>query len=87
MEHHNEIIEILSPDGSVVNKPTAILTPQEAEIFRAYQKIKAKYQFTEANFCQKCWNQTREDGMRGHVTAGEIALECRCRTLVYRGLM
>lgn len=84
---HGDVLQIVGPDGSVLNKPTAVLLPQEAEIFRAYQKIKDKYGFTEANYCRACWNSTREDGMKGHVTPGEIALECRCRSLVYRGLM
>lgn len=81
------VIELINASGEVINKPCRVLSPQQAEIFRAYQRIKKDLGILEANYCQKCWNSTREDGMKGHVTDGEIALECRCRTIVYRGLM
>lgn len=85
-EAEHTTIELVDGYGNVLHKPCVVLTPQEADIFRAYQRIKKKYHVIEANYCRKCWDSTREDGMKGHVTDGEIALECRCRTIVYRGL-
>ena len=77
--------QIVGPDGSVARLPTVILSDDEARTFRAYQKIKAKYGFREANYCNACWDGDRHDGMKGHVTGTEIVLLCRCRHLFYHG--
>lgn len=76
---------IVAPDGSLLNKPTTILEKGEADVIRAYKKIKDKYGFGEENRCFACWTGDRDDGMRGHTTDSQILYECRCRMIFRQG--
>lgn len=79
--------EIVGPDGSVLNKPVIHLERREAETLKQYRKFLEKYALREAVYCSRCFEGNRADGTRFHVTPAGVMVECRCRTLVYSGLL
>lgn len=76
---------ILGPDGAALNKPTTILTQQEAELLRQYKKFLLAHGMREALYCNQCFEGDLDDGMRAFVTDGQILFECRHRMLFYQG--
>jgi hypothetical protein len=76
---------IVDPDGNVVNKPTQVLTTEEAELLRRYKKFLASKGMREAVYCNACFEGDLSDGMRAFVTDGQILFECRHRMLFYQG--
>lgn len=76
---------IVAPDGTIATRPTQILSPDEAELLRAYKKFLHARGIREAWYCNTCWDGDRSDGMRAFVTDGQILAECRCRMLFYQG--
>lgn len=76
---------IVAPDGTIATRPTTVLSQGEAELLRKYKKFLAAHGIREAWYCQSCWDGERSDGMRVHVTEGQIVGECRCRMLFYQG--
>lgn len=76
---------IVGPNGEVLSKPTQILTSEEAQVLRRYKKFLAARGMREALFCNECWSGNLGDGMRAHVTDGQIMFECRHRMLFYQG--
>ena len=76
---------ILEADGSVANKPTQLLTTDEARLLREYKKFLMTHGLREAVYCNECFSGNLSDGMRAHVTDGQILFECRHRMLFYSG--
>lgn len=76
---------IVGPDGSVLNKPTVILTTEEAELLRKYKQFLQRRGLREAVYCNHCFDGNLEDGMRAFVRDDQILFECRHRMLFYQG--
>lgn len=76
---------IVDADGNVLNKPTVILSKEEAELLRSYKKFLQKRGLREALFCNTCWQGDLSDGLKAFVTDGQILFECRHRMLFYQG--
>lgn len=76
---------IVDKDGNVLNKPTVILSKEEAELLRNYKKFLQKRGLREMTFCNTCWSGDREDGMDVFVTDAQILFKCRHRLLFYQG--
>ena len=77
--------ELVSPDGTLINRPHLQLDPEEAEILRMYQKFLNKHGLAEALYCKTCWEGSRDDGCRAFVTPTQILIECRCKIRTYTG--
>ena len=82
-----KLAPIIGPDGSILNKPTIPIEPEEARLLKKYRAFLEKYGLREAIFCQQCFDGNRADGTRFHVTPNGVMIECRCRTLLYAGLL
>jgi hypothetical protein len=76
---------IVNPDGTVANRPTVLLTQEEAELLRRYKQFLRKRGLREALYCQSCWDGNREDGCKAFVTTEQIAIVCRCTTRFFQG--
>ena len=76
---------ILTADGSVANKPTLLLSTEDARILRAYKKFLMAHNLREALYCNECFSGNLSDGMRAHTTDGQIMWECRHRMLFFQG--
>lgn len=76
---------IVGPNGELLNKPTQILTAEDAALLRRYKKFLASHGMREAVFCNSCFEGNLSDGMRAHVTDGQIVFECRHRMLYFGG--
>ena len=77
---------ILDAHGEVVGKPTQVLTSDEARLLREYKKFLLTHGMREALYCNDCFaGNLDHDGMRAHVTDGQIMFECRHRMLFYQG--
>ena len=77
---------IISPDGSVANRPTIMLSQADAELLRSYKKLLLRLHLREALYCNDCWDGNRSDGCQAFVTDGQIGIICRCRMRFYHGL-
>jgi hypothetical protein len=76
---------ILDANGSIVNKPTKLLSADDAKLLRAYKKFLMVHGLREAVYCNECFSGNLSDGMRAHVTDGQILFECRHRMLFHQG--
>jgi len=76
---------IVTPDGSIANRPTVMFTTEEAELLRTYKKFLAHHGLREALFCQACWSGDREDGCQAFVQDSKIGILCRCTTRLFMG--
>lgn len=76
---------IVDKDGNVLNKPTVILSKEEAELLRNYKKFLQKRGLREAIYCNTCWQGDLADGIDAFVTDGQILFKCRHRMLFYQG--
>lgn len=77
---------IVGPDGAVLNRPTVILSQDEADLLRRYKKFLQKRGFREALYCNTCWTGDLADGVsEAHVTDSEILLKCSHRMLFFKG--
>jgi hypothetical protein len=76
---------LVDANGEVVNKPTVILSKEEAELLRKYKKFLAARGLREALFCNTCWTGDLSDGMDAFVTDGQILFKCAHRMLFYQG--
>jgi hypothetical protein len=76
---------ILEADGSIANCPTAVFSPREATLLRAYKKLLAKYHLREALYCNDCFEGDLSDGCRAFVTETQIGIKCRCKMRVFQG--
>lgn len=76
---------IIEPDGSIANRPTAVFSPREATLLRAYKKLLKKYHLKEALYCQDCFEGDLSDGCRAFVTDEQIGILCRCKMRVFQG--
>ena len=76
---------IVNPDGTLMNRPTVMLTRHEARLLRDYKKFLLKYALKEALYCSDCWTGHREDGCEAYVQDGKIGIICRCKTRLYLG--
>lgn len=76
---------IVDARGEVVNKPTQLLSKDDAELLRKYKKFLASHGLREAVYCNACFEGDLSDGMRAFVTDGQILFECRHRMLFYQG--
>jgi hypothetical protein len=65
--------------------PTTVLSHEDAAMLRQYKKFMDRHGFREANYCNACWSKEQHDGMRVHVTDGQIMFKCRCRMLFFQG--
>lgn len=77
---------IVDANGEVVNKPTVLLSKEEAELLRKYKKFLQARGLKEAIFCTTCWDGDLSDGMDAHVTEGQILFKCAHRMLFYQGM-
>lgn len=76
---------IVTPDGTVANRPTIMFTDEEARLLRTYKKFLEKHGLREALYCQKCWGLDIHDGLEAHVLGHKIGFICRCTTRLHFG--
>lgn len=76
---------IVNPDGSIANRPTVLLSQEEAELLRRYKQFLQKRGLRESLYCNECWNGERNDGCKAFVTPDQIGIFCRCTMRFYRG--
>lgn len=76
---------IVNPDGSIANRPTVLLSDDDARQLREYKKLLRKLNLREALYCNDCWTGSREDGCKAFVTTNQVGIVCRCRIRFYQG--
>jgi hypothetical protein len=77
---------IVGADGAVLNRPTVILSQEEADLLRRYKKFLQKRGLREALYCTTCWTGDLADGVsEAYVTDAQILLKCNHRMLFYQG--
>lgn len=76
---------ILNADGSIANKPTVLLSNDDAVIMRQYKKLLQRMGWREALYCNACFEGNLHDGMQVFVTDGQILAECRHRMVFHQG--
>ncbi len=77
---------IIAPDGTVANRPTIVLSQEEAELLRKYKKFLAARGLREALYCNHCWSGNLADGVsEAYVTNQQIVIKCNHRLLFYQG--
>ena len=76
---------LVAPDGTVLNRPTVVISPEDATLLRAYKKLLARYNLREALYCNECWSGDREDGCKAFVQDGQIGIICRCKQRIHMG--
>lgn len=86
MEIEKTTAQILAPDGSIANKPTEVLTTEEAELLRKYKQFLQRHSYREALYCDRCWDHDLSDGCKSYVTTNQIGIICRCRMSFFQGL-
>lgn len=84
-----DLATIVTPDGSVLNKPTIELSAQDAQIIRAYERLLKRMGLRRPEgvgvYCNACFEENRSDGTRYFVEPGRIWIECRCKVRVFEG--
>lgn len=87
LQPNGDVVEgsLVDANGDVVNKPTHLLTQEEAELLRKYKKFLAKRGLREALYCDHCFHGDLSDGMDAFVTDGQILFKCSHRLLYYQG--
>jgi hypothetical protein len=76
---------LVDANGEVINKPTELLSTEEAELLRKYKQFLQKRGLREALYCNTCWQGDLADGMDAHVTASQIVFKCAHRLLFHQG--
>lgn len=76
---------LVAPDGTVLNRPTQVLSDADATLLRAYKKLLMKLNLREALYCNDCWSGDREDGCKAYVQDGQIGILCRCKQRIHLG--
>ena len=76
---------VLNADGSVANKPTTLLSADDAKLLREYKKFLSRMGWREALYCNQCYEGNLSDGMRVFVTDAQIMAECRHRLVFHQG--
>ena len=80
------VMTLKDADGALLNRPTEVLSAEDARMIRAAAKALRKRRFRMLIRCDACFEDHRQqDGMRGEITRSHIALECRCRYLTFNG--
>jgi len=84
--HHERVSgRIVTPTGELAERPTILLTVQEARLLRQYKRFLLEHGLKEALYCTSCWDHQLSHGTRAHVTPSQILIECRCRLRFYQG--
>ena len=78
-------IELTDSEGSLLQRTTTTLTPEEAQYLRKAARMLRSKRFRMTVRCDACFEGGRGDGMRGEINARSIRLECRCRFLTFDG--
>lgn len=77
---------LVDASGAVINRPTVILSQEEADLLRRYKKFLLKRGLREALYCTSCWNGNLADGIsEAFVTDAQILLKCNHRMLFFQG--
>ncbi|HEY3220327.1 MAG TPA: hypothetical protein VGJ80_06325 [Gemmatimonadales bacterium] len=77
---------LIGPDGSVLNKPTTLLSDDDARLLRTYKKFLQRMGWREATYCNACFEgNLSHDGMQVRVTDDQIVAICRHRMVYYGG--
>jgi hypothetical protein len=79
------VMTLTDADGSLLSRPTETLSVAEAQMIRGAAKLLRQRRFRMLIRCDACFEDGRQDGMRGEITRSHIALECRCRHLTFNG--
>jgi hypothetical protein len=80
-----ETIELVGPDGIVLNRPYERLTDEDAYLTRAFYRMMRRRGYVPMLRCVRCGDLDRHDGTRGEVTPTQVRFECRCRFSHYVG--
>lgn len=83
-DHREEGEALIAPVRVVI--PEVPLAIADAYMLRSYQKFLVAHGLQEAMWCLTCEDEGEPSGMRAYVRVDEIALLCRHRNLVHRGL-
>lgn len=76
---------IVSPDGTVANRPTILFTDEEARLLRLYRKFLDTHGLREALYCNECFNGDLSDGVQAFVHPHKIGIICRHMTRLHFG--
>jgi hypothetical protein len=76
---------ILTPSGEIAQKPTMLLSDDDARLLREYKKFLQRHGLRETLYCNTCFEGNLNDGLRAFVTDGQILFECRHRMLFHQG--
>lgn len=79
------VMSLTDADGALLNRPSEVLSPTEAQLLRAAARLLRARRFRMLVRCDACFEAGRADGMRGEINARHISLECRCRFLTFDG--
>ena len=85
IENDKTYATVLDHNGEPTNVPTIVLSSEEAALLRLYKKFLLRHGFREALYCNKCFEGSRADGTRAHVTDSQVMVKCRCRMLFHQG--
>ena len=77
---------LVSPDGTLLDRPEQVLTSAEVQLLRLYKKFLLSHGLSEALYCNECFRENRLHGMRAAVTDNNVLMECRCRRLTFTGI-
>lgn len=79
------VMSLTDAEGGLLKKTTEVLSADDARVIRAAAKALRQRRFRMLIRCDACFEERRQDGMRGEITRSHIALECRCRYLTFNG--
>jgi hypothetical protein len=79
------VMTLTDAEGSLLQRPMEVLSDADARMIRAAAKALRQRRFRMLIRCDACFEDGRQDGMRGEITRSHIALECRCRHLTFNG--
>ena len=67
--------------GQPTARPTVLIAREDAEVIRAYQHVRHRYQLSRTLFCRLCWGGrlSQASALLESVTPDQIVLVCACR--------
>jgi len=67
--------------GQPTARPTVLIARADAEVIRAYQQVRHRYQLSRSLFCRLCWGGrlSQASAMLESVTPDQIVYVCACR--------
>lgn len=77
--------QIVTPDGTPINRPATIFGADAAAILRNYFHWALSGQLEPELFCVQCYDGTKESKAIYQIDADEIVIQCQCQIRYFKG--